>query len=112
MRQAEPHARHTGPCPFLTVPKACEICTCRVKCAQWQHAVVHRETASDLPHLPCSHESSESASEGMGRENFHGDDLDSIKQDVRLTDKHLGRLAEVFVALRGHGCRSVRVVSG
>lgn len=39
--------------------------------------------------------------------------VDSVKQDVRFTDKHLGRSAEVIVAGSGvHGCRSVRVVSG
>ena len=40
-------------------------------------------------------------------------ELDSVKQDVRFTDKHLGRSAEVIVAvLGGHGCRSIRFVSG
>jgi len=39
--------------------------------------------------------------------------VDSVKQEVRFTDKHLGRSAEVFVAASGgHGCRSVRGVSG
>jgi cytosine/adenosine deaminase-related metal-dependent hydrolase len=39
--------------------------------------------------------------------------MDSVKQEVRFTDKHLGRSAEVIVAASGgHGCRSVRVVSG
>ncbi|MDR6496728.1 hypothetical protein J2797_006655, partial [Paraburkholderia terricola] len=32
--------------------------------------------------------------------------MDSVKQDVRFTDKHLGRSAEVIVAVSGgHGCR-------
>jgi hypothetical protein len=39
--------------------------------------------------------------------------MDSVKQDFRFTDKHLGRSDEVIVAeSRGHGCRSVWVVSG
>ncbi|MGF6759655.1 hypothetical protein P3T16_007094, partial [Paraburkholderia sp. GAS42] len=32
--------------------------------------------------------------------------MDSVKQEVRFTDKHLGRSAEVIVAASGgHGCR-------
>lgn len=41
------------------------------------------------------------------------DRVDSVKQEVRFTDIHLGRSAEVIVAASGnYGCRSSGGVSG